>query len=230
MLQDLDEYEKKFNLLYSSPRLEHPAWLTVMSNRRVATDRSHLFLRQPNQTDAAANVCNNLINELVCLNKIFNANQATPFNGKRFLSTLRNSLVKEKTYSAAPIDHMCKSTFLSVLMSTVLKHHLSWVYTVLPSNDYCAATAASNNSSLRKQRAHWTSILEKTNPYNPLWAQLGDLHGAVNHPLKLVRTVVVGKNKEIVERLLFLLSYFIRCGKWIKQIFILSLSQFYLYI
>jgi hypothetical protein len=65
---------------------------------------------------------------------------------------------------------------------------------------------------LRKQCAKWTSLLEKTNPYNPLWAQLGDLHGAVNQPLRLVRTVIVGQNRDLVERILFLLSYFIRCG------------------
>ena len=106
--------------------------------------------------------------------------------------------------------------FLSTLLSTILKHHLSWVYTVLPSNEVLGEDLTNSafdvKTKLRKQRANWTSILEKTNPYNPLWAQLSDLHGAVNQPLKLVRTVVVGQNREMVERVLFLLSYFIRCG------------------
>lgn len=115
-------------------------------------------------------------------------------------------------------DAEVAGSFLSILLSTVLKYHLSWVYTVLPSNelllndDNCSNEIKNIRSKLRKKRANWTSILEKTNPYNPLWAQLGDLHGAVNYPLKLVRTVIVGQNRELVERLLFLLSYFIRCG------------------
>lgn len=123
--------------------------------------------------------------------------------------------------------------FLSTLLSTVLKHHLSWVYTVQPSNepagrsddwteDECMdehkhrskfkSRKDKKRISLRKQKAHWTRILEKVNPYNPLWAQLSDLHGAVNQPLKLVRTVVVGSDRALVEQVLFLLSYFIRCG------------------
>ncbi len=38
------------------------------------------------------------------------------------------------------------------------------------------------------------------------------MHGAVNDPLRLVRTVVVGQNRQLVERVLNVLSYFIRCG------------------
>jgi hypothetical protein len=127
--------------------------------------------------------------------------------------------------------------FLSTFLSTVLRLHLSWVQTVQPSQEpakrevtEAAATADEQEQveskrwrqktskqnkkrmDLRKQKANWTSVLERKNPYNPLWAQLSDLHGAVNTPLKLVRTVVVGKNRALVERILFLLSYFIRCG------------------
>ena len=117
--------------------------------------------------------------------------------------------------------------FMSTILSTVLKHHLSWVYTVQPtttatglnsvnsvSSSDSGLTTATNQtcSQLRKQRADWTRLLEKLNPYNPLWAQLGDLHGAVNHPYKLVRTVVVGQNQPFVNNILFVLSYFIRCG------------------
>ena len=147
--------------------------------------------------------------------------------GNRFLNSIRHSLSKEKKKKSSQSSLVAMSTssneqnlndtssFLSIVMSTILKHHLSWVFTVLPSNNLESSNKSNsilNNSTLRKQRAHWTSILEKTNPYNPLWAQLGDLHGAVNQPLRLVRTVVVGKDKELVERLLTLLSYFIRCS------------------
>ena len=72
--------------------------------------------------------------------------------------------------------------------------------------------STTTTAKLRKKLAGWTSTLERTNPYNPRWAQLGDLHGAVNHPMRLVRTVLVGENRELVERLLLLASYFIRCS------------------
>lgn len=38
-----------------------------------------------------------------------------------------------------------------------------------------------------------------------------DLYGAIGFPLKLARTVVIGKNSKLVGQLLSLISYFIRC-------------------
>lgn len=220
MLTDLDEYEKRFSLLFNSPRLSMPAWLTIMNNRKI----SHPFAVNlvenhfTNGQVATVNLCNNLINEFVYFNKLKKSlanKQSTPSsNGKSLFSSLRSSLSKEKNFLSNHKNNnssnITNPEFLNTIMSTVLKHHLSWVYTILPANE--SKLPMTKNSKLRKQHANWTSILEKTNPYNPLWAQLGDLHGAVNNPLKLVRTVVVGKNKETVEKLLNLLSYFIRCG------------------
>ena len=80
--------------------------------------------------------------------------------------------------------------------------------TVLP-NEHCVEI---NDYKLRKRKALWTQILESNNHYNCQWAQLGDLHGAIGDPLILTRAVVVGSNKEIITRLLFVLSYFIRCS------------------
>ena len=39
-----------------------------------------------------------------------------------------------------------------------------------------------------------------------------DLYGAIGNPLKLARTIVVGKKQDIVKRFLYILSYFIRCS------------------
>jgi hypothetical protein len=167
------------------------------------------------KNDKASSIGNMIVNELVNISKSIHLNDPNAHsqsNGKRFLTSLRNSLIKEKNSNESSYKETIRSNFMSTVMSTILKHHLSWVYTVLPSNEL---NTSKTNLLLRKQRVHWTSILEKTNPYNPLWAQLGDLHGAVNHPLKLVRTVVLGKNRELVEQLLFIISYFIRCGKYI---------------
>jgi hypothetical protein len=38
-----------------------------------------------------------------------------------------------------------------------------------------------------------------------------DLYGAIGYPLKLARTVVIGKNSKLVGQMLRILSYFIRC-------------------
>lgn len=46
-----------------------------------------------------------------------------------------------------------------------------------------------------------------------LFSCLGDLYGAIGSPVRLTRTVIVGKRKELVQRLLYVLTYFIRCSE-----------------
>ena len=58
--------------------------------------------------------------------------------------------------------------------------------------------------------------MAKSHPYNPLWAQLGDLYGAVGNPLRLCRTVITGKKRDLIKRLLVVLSYFVRCSDVIE--------------
>ncbi|XP_059500768.1 folliculin-interacting protein 2-like isoform X3 [Stegostoma tigrinum] len=104
------------------------------------------------------------------------------------------------------IEHMSKNQFFSALITAVLTYHLAWVPTVMP-NDHPPLKAF-----YEKHASQNVDLLGKSHPYNPLWAQLGDLYGAIGSPVRLTRTVVVGKRKELVERLLFVLSYFIRCS------------------
>ncbi|XP_032874230.1 folliculin-interacting protein 2 isoform X2 [Amblyraja radiata] len=104
------------------------------------------------------------------------------------------------------IEQLSKNQFLSALLTAVLTYHLAWVPTVMPNDHpprktFCEKHASQNVDSLGK-----------SHPYNPLWAQLGDLYGAIGSPVRLTRTVVVGKRKELVQRLLYVLSYFIRCS------------------
>lgn len=42
---------------------------------------------------------------------------------------------------------------------------------------------------------------------------LGDLYGAIGSPVRLTRTVVVGKQKDLVQRILYVLTYFLRCSE-----------------
>lgn len=128
-------------------------------------------------------------------------------NMKKFWFYSRASKESPQTNRDSDDDEEKSKQFMSTILSTVLKHHLSWIFTVQPTS-----CRGDTSSSLRKHEPAWTRLLERLNPYNSLWAQLSDLHGSVNHPLRLVRTVVVGQNSDLVERILFVLSYFIRCG------------------
>ncbi|XP_059407895.1 folliculin-interacting protein 2-like isoform X2 [Carassius carassius] len=104
------------------------------------------------------------------------------------------------------MEHGAKSQFLSALLTAVLTHHLAWVPTVMPSN------LPPIKSACQKPASQTVDQLAKSHPYNPLWAQLGDLYGALGSPVRVCRTVVVGRRRELVQRVLYVLSYFIRCS------------------
>ncbi|KAF9434182.1 Folliculin-interacting protein 1, partial [Entomortierella beljakovae] len=53
--------------------------------------------------------------------------------------------------------------------------------------------------------------------YDPLWAQLSDLYGNIGTMSRISRTIVVGSNGNFVRRLLYILSYFIRCNEVFLQ-------------
>lgn len=44
----------------------------------------------------------------------------------------------------------------------------------------------------------------------------GDLYGAIGSPVRLSRTVLIGRQKELVQRLLYVLTYFIRCSELLE--------------
>lgn len=66
--------------------------------------------------------------------------------------------------------------------------------------------------------------LSKSHPYNPLWAQLGELYGALGYPLKIAKTVVTSgaKKVELLNRILSSLTYFIRCSEVEKRVVVES--------
>lgn len=91
---------------------------------------------------------------------------------------------------------------MSTLITNVLIYHLGWVNSVSP---YNAPTAVQ-----RKE----LDYLNNSHPYNPLWAQIGELYGAIGTPPRISRTFVCSKrNTSTVNRILCVLSYFIRCGE-----------------
>ncbi|XP_036380038.1 folliculin-interacting protein 1 isoform X1 [Megalops cyprinoides] len=108
------------------------------------------------------------------------------------------------------MEQASKNQFLPALLTAVLTHHLAWVPTVMPNGQ------PPIKIFLEKHSSQSVDMLAKTHPYNPLWAQLGDLYGAISSPVRLSRTVVVGKRQELVQRLLYVLTYFIRCSELLE--------------
>uniref|UniRef100_A0A8C5LGL8 Folliculin interacting protein 2 n=1 Tax=Jaculus jaculus TaxID=51337 RepID=A0A8C5LGL8_JACJA len=105
------------------------------------------------------------------------------------------------------IEQINKNQFFAALLTAVLTYHLAWVPTVMPVDHPPVKTFS------EKRTSQSVNMLAKTHPYNPLWAQLGDLYGAIGSPVRLTRTVVVGKQKDLVQRILYVLTYFLRCSE-----------------
>ncbi|XP_028932394.1 folliculin-interacting protein 2 isoform X1 [Ornithorhynchus anatinus] len=105
------------------------------------------------------------------------------------------------------IEQINKNQFFAALLTAVLTYHLAWVPTVMPI-DHPPIKAFSE-----KRTSPSVNLLAKTHPYNPLWAQLGDLYGAIGSPVRVTRTVIVGKHRDLVQRILYVLTYFLRCSE-----------------
>lgn len=108
------------------------------------------------------------------------------------------------------MEQASKNQFLPALLTAVLTNHLAWVPTVMPNGQ------PPIKIFLEKHSSKSVDMLAKTHPYNPLWAQLGDLYGSIGSPVRLSRTVVVGRRNELVQRLLYVLTYFIRCSELLE--------------
>ena len=70
-------------------------------------------------------------------------------------------------------------------------------------------------SKLLQEENFKLSEISKMYPYNALWAQLGDLYGAITNPVKLSKTIICGSegNVKTIDKLLNVLTYFIRCSE-----------------
>ncbi|KAK2827455.1 hypothetical protein Q7C36_018381 [Tachysurus vachellii] len=108
------------------------------------------------------------------------------------------------------MEQASKNQFIPALLTAVLTNHLAWVPTVMPNGQ------PPIKIFLEKHSSKSVDMLAKTHPYNPLWAQLGDLYGAIGSPVRLSRTVLVGRQKELIQRLLYVLTYFIRCSELLE--------------
>ncbi|KAM6150548.1 folliculin-interacting protein 1 isoform 3-T3 [Erethizon dorsatum] len=128
----------------------------------------------------------------------------TMMSGTPEKNQLCRRFMKEFTFL---MENASRNQFLPALITAVLTNHLAWVPTVMPNGQ------PPIKIFLEKHSSQSVDMLAKTHPYNPLWAQLGDLYGAIGSPVRLARTVVVGKRQDMVQRLLYFLTYFIRCSE-----------------
>ncbi|CAB3243285.1 unnamed protein product [Arctia plantaginis] len=90
--------------------------------------------------------------------------------------------------------------FISTLLTHMLTYHLGWVATVSPYDTIDHQVKQDTGADTRK-------------PYNALWAQLSDLCGSIGFPPRAARTIISGEaNTQFLNRLLVVLTYFLRCG------------------
>ena len=109
------------------------------------------------------------------------------------------------------LDTKKTNFFLSTLLTAVLSHHLAWVPTVTPPVDISREERYDSAPSILELQARYF-------PYNPLWAQLTDLYGSIGTPSTMGKTVIVGQNQALVNSILYILTYFIRCSEVFENV------------
>uniref|UniRef100_A0A0P6JDK6 Folliculin-interacting protein 1 isoform 2 n=1 Tax=Heterocephalus glaber TaxID=10181 RepID=A0A0P6JDK6_HETGA len=171
-----------------------------MSRRSDASQRSLAY----NRIVDALNEFRTTICNLYTMPRIGEPVWLTMMSGTPEKNQLCHRFMKEFTFL---MENASKNQFLPALITAVLTNHLAWVPTVMPNGQ------PPIKIFLEKHSSQSVDMLAKTHPYNPLWAQLGDLYGAIGSPVRLARTVVVGKRQDMVHRLLYFLTYFIRCSE-----------------
>ncbi|KAH8339480.1 hypothetical protein KR074_004328, partial [Drosophila pseudoananassae] len=136
-------------------------------------------------------------------------------SGSKYSKTVAERFIKELCDLLSFADTKDSNFFISTMLTGILTHHLGWVATVSAFNSAGrrrSEISSSASSAAIEQRAKLQQVAQK-HPYNALWAQLGDLYGAIGMPPKLARTIVCGAEKLWVEKLLNVLTYFIRCSE-----------------
>uniref|UniRef100_A0A8C5RFB3 Folliculin interacting protein 1 n=1 Tax=Laticauda laticaudata TaxID=8630 RepID=A0A8C5RFB3_LATLA len=175
----------------------------AMKTSRRSADASQRSLAYNRIVDALnefrATICN-----LYTMPRITEPVWLTMMSGMPEKNQLCHHFMKEFTFL---MEQASRNQFLPALLTAVLTNHLAWVPTVMPNGQ------PPIRIFLEKHSSQTVDMLAKSHPYNPLWAQLGDLYGAIGSPVRLSKTVVVGKRQDLVQRLLYFLTYFIRCSE-----------------
>ncbi|XP_026552252.1 folliculin-interacting protein 1 isoform X1 [Pseudonaja textilis] len=175
----------------------------AMKTSRRSADASQRSLAYNRIVDAL-NEFRTTICNLYTMPRITEPVWLTMMSGMPEKNQLCHHFMKEFTFL---MEQASRNQFLPALLTAVLTNHLAWVPTVMPNGQ------PPIRIFLEKHSSQTVDMLAKSHPYNPLWAQLGDLYGAIGSPVRLSKTVVVGKRQDLVQRLLYFLTYFIRCSE-----------------
>uniref|UniRef100_A0A182PPB3 UDENN FNIP1/2-type domain-containing protein n=1 Tax=Anopheles epiroticus TaxID=199890 RepID=A0A182PPB3_9DIPT len=144
----------------------------------------------------------------------------------RNLASLASNFMSDLCSLLSLADTKDTNFFISTMITAVLTHHLGWVGTI-------AAMTASDDSSpnskldlIRREKIRMTEITAN-HPYSVLWAQLGDLYGAVGYPTKLSKTIICGSSQlsNMLDKILNVLSYFIRCSEIKRTVYVESFDE-----
>ncbi|MGH0159204.1 UNVERIFIED_CONTAM: hypothetical protein FKN15_036862 [Acipenser sinensis] len=203
IMDALGEFRTTIWNLYMAPRITEPVWLTMMSHTVEKRQLCQRFLKDLTVLAVQTSKNQTTIWNLYMAPRITEPVWLTMMSHTVEKRQLCQRFLKDLTVLAVQTS---KNQFLSALLTAVLTYHLAWVPTVMP-NDHPPIKAFSE-----KHTSQSVDLLAKSHPYNPHWAQLGDLYGAIGSPVRLTRTVVVGKRRELVQRFLYVLTYFIRCS------------------
>ncbi|XP_034362957.1 folliculin-interacting protein 1 isoform X1 [Arvicanthis niloticus] len=208
--KDEDE-NNKFNEFFFS---HFPLFESHMNKLKSAIEQAMKMSRRSADTSQRSLAYNRIVDALtefrttICnlytMPRIGEPVWLTMMSGTPEKNQLCHRFMKEFTFL---MENASKNQFLPALITAVLTNHLAWVPTVMPNGQ------PPIKIFLEKHSSQSVGMLAKTHPYNPLWAQLGDLYGAIGSPVRLARTVVVGKRQDLVQRLLYFLTYFIRCSE-----------------
>ena len=125
---------------------------------------------------------------------------------------LQDRLVQDLLTIRTELDTKETNFFFSCLVTGVLSHHLGWVETVMPSS---RANLADN--SLNKPGSRVVEEFSEQHWYSPTRMQHHELHGILGCPARNVKTLVITETEELARKIVFVLSYFIRCSQILER-------------
>ena len=125
-------------------------------------------------------------------------------SGLENIVSIQEKLVQDILNLKTELDTKETNFFFSSLLTGVLSHHLGWVETVMPSSVQGENSLNKPDNVLVDSYLHW---------YDPTRVQFRDLHGMVGSPARAAKTLILTTDEELARRIVFVLSYFIRCSQ-----------------
>ena len=123
-------------------------------------------------------------------------------------SSIQDKLVQDIVQLQTELDTKETNFFFSSLLTGVLSHHLGWVETVMPSS-----RQGHGENSLNKQDSTVVDHFSYLHWYDQTKVQFKDLHGMVGCPVRAAKTLILTEDEELARKIVFVLSYFIRCSQ-----------------